>query len=602
MPSIYDEALLDAKKIREAAERAARDQVMETITPQIREMINNRILSEQDEDDWDGEDDVELDDVELDDDATGDDYDLDSIVDSMPDVDVGYDEDAAVALADETSKSSVVVNAAGDVNVYAGDEPDDADYSMMGESASGILAQLVSKDFLTSRKLSEKVSKLQRRVKKLHDVVTVIRESKLSHAKKKRLELSFISCVKDAVSLQNEVKSSGRGSQHLQAKLNSTIKEMREMSSKYKHNIFDFLFEAGDAEPKKGKGKGKVRKMNEQDEMADEELVDDEGGEEEFELDVEDEGVTGDVDVDAATSALQDLGSALGLDLEIVDEEGEGGEEEFDVDMEDGEEGGEEELDVDLEEMAFGRFGEGDDKDLDETDDADLDEGDVYEIDETVLRRELTKMRKQRKVRESRRPSRGRQSIRRAVREAAEDEADQFGGAEILGDVIEVDEDTLINVLADELGSVSTSGVAESRRRRAGRRPATSGVNRRAVREAAEYKRAAHSLKGQLVEMNLFNAKLLYANKLLQNKGLSVKQQRAIVEALDNAKTLREAKLLYKSLSGSLTRRGRGGKNLSEGNSRTLGSSSRSTRSAQSVKSGVETDRWAVLAGIDNKG
>ena len=198
-----------------------------------------------------------------------------------------------------------------------------------------------------------------------------------------------------------------------------------------------------------------------------------------LELDVEDEGVTGDVDVDAATSALQDLGSALGLDLEIVDEEGEGGEEEFDVDMEDGEEGGEEELDVDLEEMAFGRFGEGDDKDLDETDDADLDEGDVYEIDETVLRRELTKMRKQRKVRESRRPSRGRQSIRRAVREAAEDEADQFGGAEILGDVIEVDEDTLINVLADELGSVSTSGVAESRRRRAGRRPATSGVNRR---------------------------------------------------------------------------------------------------------------------------
>jgi hypothetical protein len=99
--------------------------------------------------------------------------------------------------------------------------------------------------------------------------------------------------------------------------------------------------------------------------------------------------------------------------------------------------------------------------------------------------------------------------------------------------------------------------------------------------------------------MNLFNAKLLYANKLLQNKNLTVKHQRAIVEALDNAKTLREAKLLYKSLSGSLARRGRGGKTLSESVRRTLGSSSRSTRSAQPANSGVETDRWAVLAGIN---
>ena len=37
--------------------------------------------------------------------------------------------------------------------------------------------------------------------------------------------------------------------------------------------------------------------------------------------------------------------------------------------------------------------------------------------------------------------------------------------------------------------------------------------------------------------MNLFNAKLLFANKLMQNRGLSTKQQRAIVEALDKAST-----------------------------------------------------------------
>jgi hypothetical protein len=109
------------------------------------------------------------------------------------------------------------------------------------------------------------------------------------------------------------------------------------------------------------------------------------------------------------------------------------------------------------------------------------------------------------------------------------------------------------------------------------------------------------SMKAQLVEMNLFNAKLLYANKLMQNKNLTQKQQRAIVEALDNAKTLREAKLLYKSLTESLNKGS--ARSLQEGSTRTLGSSSRSTQSAQvrPTSNGVEVDRWAVLAGIASK-
>ena len=131
----------------------------------------------------------------------------------------------------------------------------------------------------------------------------------------------------------------------------------------------------------------------------------------------------------------------------------------------------------------------------------------------------------------------------------------------------------------------------EAARRRAVRK------NRMLESKLVQYKKTLRGMKRQLSEMNLFNAKLLYANKLMQNRNLSQKQQRAIVEALDNAKTLREAKLLYKSLTASLnkgkTRSLREGKTL-----RTLGASSRSTRSAQPASSGVEVDRWAVLAGI----
>ncbi len=80
---------------------------------------------------------------------------------------------------------------------------------------------------------------------------------------------------------------------------------------------------------------------------------------------------------------------------------------------------------------------------------------------------------------------------------------------------------------------------------------------------------------------------------------LNKKQQRAIVEAMDTAKTIREAKLLFSSLTESLTRRTtkKGTGSLNESNTRT-GSSSKSLRSSAPTNSGKSLDRWAVLAGI----
>lgn len=543
MSKLYEEALLDAKKIKEAAEQAAKDRIMESITPQIRQMINNRILFEQEAVDDIMVDPDDIDPIEFDVPAE-EEFSLDSIVDNMPDGDLEDD------TMDAAAQAAVAVYADGDVNIEVEQEfedDDDENGLMTDLSLAESFAKLVRDDFVPDSRIAAKIDSLDARVKKLSEVLSVIKENKLTNAQQRRLEISFVSLVKEAVSLQQELKHSGRGSQRLDQKLNSTIKEMREMSSNYKKNIFDFLFEAEDAK----KVEGMHEMMKEQDEVEAEEV--------EAEVEEAPADEPADVDVDAASAALEDLGAALGLDLEIAEEE------EADEDEE-------EEVELDLEEGMYEAMYETDE--MDEMDEAeDMDE--MYEIDESVLRRELARMRRSRKIRES-----------------AEDEADQFGGAEVLGDVIEIDEDTLINVLADELGSVSES-------RRAARRPARGNAARRAMREAAEYKKAATELKQQLVEMNLFNAKLLYANKLLQNQNLTVKQQRAIVEALDNAKTLREAKLLYKSLSDSLARRGQGGK-LSESVRRTLGSSSRSTRSAQpaKTKSGVETDRWAVLAGI----
>ena len=223
---------------------------------------------------------------------------------------------------------------------------------------------------------------------------------------------------------------------------------------------------------------------------------------------------------------------------------------------------------------------------------ADMEE--VYEIDENVLRRELNRL--------------------RALREetsGVEDPsktADSFGGGEVEDEAfVDVTEDQLLNALDDELGPVSESvkqeivrrvrraSLQESRRSR----PRTSARrNRRRVNESAQSQRQVARLQTQLNEMNIFNAKLLYANKLMQNKNLSTKQQRAIVEAMDSAKTVREAKLLYSSLTASMKK----GKKTTLAESATkgqlLGASSRSTRSAAPANNGAEVDRWATLAGL----
>ena len=87
----------------------------------------------------------------------------------------------------------------------------------------------------------------------------------------------------------------------------------------------------------------------------------------------------------------------------------------------------------------------------------------------------------------------------------------------------------------------------------------------------------------------------------MQQHNLNKKQQRAIIEAMDNAKTQREAKLLFTSLNESLNKRSTSKLNESKKNineSRTS-YSNRSLQSGQAPRNnGVELDRWAVLAGI----
>ena len=57
------------------------------------------------------------------------------------------------------------------------------------------------------------------------------------------------------------------------------------------------------------------------------------------------------------------------------------------------------------------------------------------------------------------------------------------------------------------------------------------------------------SLKKDLNEVNLLNAKLLYVNKIFKSNDLNESQKVNIISAFDKAETVKEVKLVYETVS-----------------------------------------------------
>ena len=66
--------------------------------------------------------------------------------------------------------------------------------------------------------------------------------------------------------------------------------------------------------------------------------------------------------------------------------------------------------------------------------------------------------------------------------------------------------------------------------------------------ELKETKAALEAVKSELNEVNLLNSKLLYVNRIFKSNNLSEAQKLRVVETLDNATNIKEAKLIYETI------------------------------------------------------
>ena len=621
--SLYNEALNDARAIREAAEERAKQQLLESMSPKLKKIVENTINEEMGlTDQFDEDDDCyegqmgnasqktkmgEVQSINLDE----DDEDVDECGSSM------YAEgDSDV---DECGSS-----------MYEDDEEVPSKSKKTNEAAQKVLKLLLNKDVL-KRNLQTEVANFENDVKALKKMFTIIETNKVKSTTMQKVDKTLIKLVENSknIASNNIIKNQTE----IKQTFSNALQELNQMTRRRNNILAENyaslsrrsrrLFEADGEE-------------EEQDPMAG--MGDEEGGDEGMDMDMGDMDMGGDDEAmgggslsDADSSQLRDIadkieamigggagggaGEDMDLDMEMGGEEGEEGEEEAsddeeetksewarrrgrvfyesdDMDEESFEEG-EEYSDSDEKDMTEAYFYEADDKadklkkkkeaekkkkeKEEKMKEAQRRRGDVFlEIDENMLRREIARMKR--------------------LREGdAVAMASHFGGGKA-GDEMFVDFDSDdLNGEANNLGGFHKGGSTIKE----GRSYNGNSQTRLLEGKVQNYQRALNGMKNQLSEMNLFNAKLLYANKLMQNRELSASQQRHIVESLDQAKTLREAKLLFEGLSKSLLKSsGRSGSLNESATRRIAGGSSRSTSSAQALNNRVETDRWALLAGI----
>ena len=487
--NLYEEAIADARKLREIAEQNAKNAIIESITPKIRDLIESQIIGEESSFD---EDDI-------------------------------FEEVVSESSQDTEQEFDMTPEAAQELK------------SMLESSASEAEPeeQTVSAEESSIVSSASYIKECNEYIETVSEVLEKVRGTKPAELNEQDLQkyLALVAISDKAVEKLSEMVASAEGMQifegviqNSQDQIQNFKKEIKEM----KRSLRDLLSEevitieldlGDDAVVDSEEVSVKVKE--------EEELIDTDAEEEgDEEVEVEDVEVEEDMEVEELEEMIleleeDDMGEGMGHMYEEDDDMKEMGhrmDEEEDAD-----EGYMYEEDDDAHE------GHGHGMDMMEG----LDDDTVLEIDENMLREELAKL-----MQES-----------------------EFDAEE---EVIEETAEPVATEQNDELQA-----------------------------EIESYQSAVADLQSQLAEMSLFNAKLLYTNKLLMNSDLSQGQRAQAIETLDDAASLREVKLLFKTLTESFSKR------VEEKTSRNIGGASRPTKSASmNLNESTEANRWALLAGI----
>ena len=133
-----------------------------------------------------------------------------------------------------------------------------------------------------------------------------------------------------------------------------------------------------------------------------------------------------------------------------------------------------------------------------------------------------------------------------AAMPAGEEEMDMDMNMGDMGNMEADEEEINLEELLAELDSLDEEAELEEAKK-------MKNKDKEAKEELEEAINVIKSLRTQLSETNLLNAKLLYVNKIFKAKNLSEAQKLNVIASFDKATTAKEAKMVYESLNTTLT-------------------------------------------------
>lgn len=557
--TLYEEALADARKLKEVAENNAKRAVEEAVLPKIRDLIERKLfedLDSEEEEMWG----LDNDDDQL---AT-------SAIAPQDDNKVVLDLDKLAACCEpcEPCKSNEEVpsmdNTSSEDDTYVDLGMDKLSESMDKIKKDVVMYKTTSKVIRESKEFSNKIEEL---IERIQDTYSYVQE-----------------CVGDSLKRKN-----------IENILEGYYTEMSNFKEKIVMKNVKNLVNEGD-------------------------------------LTIKLTGVPDDLDVDD-----------LGIDLITGDDD-------TDFDMDDEEEM--DSSDSESDEMPSEDSSESDDEsdtsdempveESADSDEDDMKDDDVVEISETMLKREIARMRNQRTVKENSMPvdnfgsgdaegdpwldaelNASDEAVNEGDEEvSSEEEAPPSSDEELnLKNKLNKETCTYTESLSRYFYLISEANKNKDKKKKSmllDKAKKEAAKANEAKKKAADTKKnlkklhlenhenrdsvsvtesrdQIESLRNKLNESNLFNAKLLATNKLLQNESLSSKQKISAIERLDEAKNVREVKLVYESIAKSIATKN------SVNEHRVIGSSSRATKTSTSLNESAEegeSSRWARLAGI----
>ena len=240
--NLYQDAIAEARQLREMAEQNAKNVIIDAVTPRIRTLIEQQLVEG-------GAEETEL-----------------VPDDMMPAAD---DADAApVAVSsggdDASGDTSVRVGSGGDVEIEVGgvsisldtasegdaDAEGSEDEVLLDDAVAEALARVVASSNSSRKKIRGQIRILERRVGLLKEALTFAKGTKDRKAQFKTAKI-FESLAREAVNLRESVIITEQNTNSGvldRARVDAIIKEMRDMSKRNNRNIFDFLFEAEDSQ------------------------------------------------------------------------------------------------------------------------------------------------------------------------------------------------------------------------------------------------------------------------------------------------------------------------------------------------------------------